>query len=136
MRINDPKTTALIFASGKVVCTVAKAEDQSKLAAKKHARIKQKLGFPAKFIDFKIQNIVACDVQFPLRLEKLSFTAHGAYSINETELFPGHIYRMKRPKVVLLIFVFGKVVITGAKKREDTYAAFESICPVLAEFKK
>ena len=32
----------------------------------------------------------------------------------EPELFPGLIYRMKDPKVVLLIFVSGKVVLTGA----------------------
>ena len=31
----------------------------------------------------------------------------------EPELFPGLIYRMKEPKVVLLIFVSGKVVLTG-----------------------
>lgn len=35
MRIRDPKTTALIFASGKMVCTGAKSETDSKLAAKK-----------------------------------------------------------------------------------------------------
>jgi hypothetical protein len=33
----------------------------------------------------------------------------------EPELFPGLIYRMKQPKIVLLIFVSGKIVITGAK---------------------
>lgn len=33
----------------------------------------------------------------------------------EPELFPGLIYRMKEPKVVLLIFVSGKVVLTGAQ---------------------
>lgn len=31
----------------------------------------------------------------------------------EPELFPGLIYRMKQPKIVLLIFVSGKVVLTG-----------------------
>lgn len=31
----------------------------------------------------------------------------------EPELFPGLIYRMLQPKVVLLIFVSGKVVLTG-----------------------
>ena len=31
----------------------------------------------------------------------------------EPELFPGLIYRMKSPKVVLLVFVSGKVVLTG-----------------------
>lgn len=33
----------------------------------------------------------------------------------EPELFPGLIYRMRQPKIVLLIFVSGKIVLTGAK---------------------
>ncbi|XP_042006322.1 TATA-box-binding protein-like [Salvia splendens] len=36
MRIREQKTTALIFASGKMVCTGAKSEAQSKLAARKY----------------------------------------------------------------------------------------------------
>ncbi|KAL6506591.1 hypothetical protein OROGR_024772 [Orobanche gracilis] len=136
MRIREPKTTALIFASGKMVCTGAKSEAQSKLAARKYARIIQKLGFPAKFKDFKIQNIVgSCDVKFPIRLEGLAY-AHGAFSSYEPELFPGLIYRMKQPKIVLLIFVSGKIVLTGAKVRDETYTAFENIYPVLTEFRK
>lgn len=35
----------------------------------------------------------------------------------EPELFPGLIYRMHSPSVVLLIFVSGKIVLTGAKVR-------------------
>ncbi|XP_020597941.1 TATA-box-binding protein 2-like isoform X2 [Phalaenopsis equestris] len=104
------------------VCTGAKSELQSKLAARKYARIIQKLGFPAKF-------------KFPIRLEGLAYS-HGAFSSYEPELFPGLIYRMKQPKIVLLIFVSGKIVLTGAKVREDTYAAFENIYPVLTEFRK
>lgn len=45
MRIREPRTTALIFSSGKMVCTGAKSEEQSRLAARKYARIVQKLGF-------------------------------------------------------------------------------------------
>jgi len=136
MRIRDPKTTALIFASGKMVVTGAKSEDDSKLASRKYARIIQKLGFNAKFTDFKIQNIVgSCDVKFPIRLEGLAFS-HGTFSSYEPELFPGLIYRMVKPKVVLLVFVSGKIVITGARVREEIYQAFESIYPVLSEFRK
>ncbi|OLY85150.1 TATA-box-binding protein [Smittium mucronatum] len=136
MRIRDPKTTALIFASGKMVVTGAKSEDDSKLAARKYARIVQKLGFPAKFTDFKIQNIVgSCDVKFPIRLEGLAYS-HGHFSSYEPELFPGLIYRMVKPKIVLLIFVSGKIVLTGAKVRNEIYQAFEAIYPVLTEFRK
>merc|ERR1712166_1241132 len=124
MRIRDPRTTALIFSSGKMVCTGAKSEEASRLAARKYARIIQKLGFPAKFKEFKIQNMVAsCDVKFPIRLEGLAFE-HCNFASYEPELFPGLIYRMASPKVVLLIFVSGKLVITGAKNREQTYGAF------------
>ena len=43
---------------------------------------------------------------------------------------------MQLPKIVLLIFVSGKIVLTGGKRREDIYQAFENIYPVLTEFKK
>lgn len=136
MRIREPKTTALIFASGKMVVTGAKSEDDSRLASRKYARIIQKLGFDARFSEFKIQNIVgSCDVRFPIRLEGLAYS-HGVYSSYEPELFPGLIYRMVKPKVVLLIFVSGKIVLTGAKVRDEIYQAFNLILPVLAEFKK
>lgn len=38
---------------------------------------------------------------------------------------------MIKPKIVLLIFVSGKIVLTGAKVREEIYQAFEMIYPVL-----
>ncbi|KAK5169826.1 TATA-binding protein (TBP) [Saxophila tyrrhenica] len=136
MRIREPKTTALIFASGKMVVTGAKSEDDSKLASRKYARIIQKLGFNAKFTDFKIQNIVgSCDIKFPIRLEGLA-SRHHMFSSYEPELFPGLIYRMMKPKIVLLIFVSGKIVLTGAKVREEIYQAFELIYPVLSDFRK
>lgn len=101
----EPKTTALVFASGKMVVTGAKSEADAKLAARKYARVIQKLGFDAKFTDFKVQNIVgSCDVRFPIRLERLCM-AHGTFCSYEPEIFPGLIYRMLDPKVVLLIFV-------------------------------
>mmetsp|Transcript_16615 Transcript_16615/g.40057 ORF Transcript_16615/g.40057 Transcript_16615/m.40057 type:complete len:244 (-) Transcript_16615:335-1066(-) len=137
MRIRDPKTTALIFSSGKMVITGAKSEESSKIACKKYARIIQRLGYGhAKFLDFKIQNIVAsCDIRFPIRLESLAH-AHSQFCSYEPELFPGLIYRMITPKVVLLIFVSGKLVLTGAKERKDIYQAFSNIYAVLCLFKK
>ncbi|XP_048218004.1 TATA box-binding protein-like 2 [Perognathus longimembris pacificus] len=136
MRIREPRTTALVFSSGKMVCTGARSEEQSRLAARKYARVVQKLGFPARFLDFKIQNMVgSCDVRFPIRLEGLVLT-HRQFSSYEPELFPGLIYRMVKPRIVLLIFVSGKVVLTGAKERSEIYEAFENIYPILKGFKK
>lgn len=137
MRIREPKTTALIFSSGKIVVTGAKSEDASKLASRKYARIIQKLGYAsARFTEFKVQNIVAsCDVNFPVRLEGLSH-GHHMFCSYEPELFPGLIYRMINPKIVLLIFVSGKVVLTGAKLRQEIYDAFNNIYHVLLQFRK
>lgn len=54
----------------------------------------------------------------------------------EPELFPGLVYRMQKPKIVLLIFVSGKIVLTGAKVREQIYQAFNNIFPILKNFMK
>lgn len=113
MRIREPKATALIFSSGKMVCTGSKSETDARLAARKFARILQKLEMEVTFKEFKVQNMVgSCDVRFPIRLEGLAAT-HSHFCSYEPELFPGLIYRMIDPKVVLLIFVSGKVVLTG-----------------------
>ncbi|XP_021012080.1 TATA box-binding protein-like protein 2 isoform X1 [Mus caroli] len=137
MRIREPRTTALIFSSGKVVCTGAKSEEESRLAARKYARVVQKLGFPVRFFNFKIQNMVgSCDVKFPIRLEILALTHRQFSSSYEPELFPGLIYKMVKPQVVLLIFASGKVVLTGAKERSEIYEAFENMYPILESFKK
>lgn len=60
------------------------------------------------------------DVKFAIRLEKLVLS-HSQFSSYEPELFPGLIYRMVKPRIVLLIFVSGKVVLTGAKQRKGTW---------------
>ena len=136
MRIKEPKTTALIFSSGKIVCTGARTEEDSKQASRIYAKIILKLGFPVKFSEFTVQNIVAsCDVKFPIRLEGLANTYINFCSY-EPEMFPGLIFHMLDPKVVLLIFVSGKIVLTGAKKREDIYRAYQRIIPILTQFKK
>ncbi|EPB79889.1 transcription factor TFIID [Ancylostoma ceylanicum] len=136
MRIREPRTTALIFSSGKMVTTGAKSENASKQASRKFARIVQKVGFNVKFADFKIQNVVgSCDVRFSIQLEGLCIM-HAQFSTYEPELFPGLIYRMVHPRVVLLIFVSGKVVITGARHQDDIDLAFKHIYPILRRFKK
>lgn len=137
IRIRDPKTTALIFSSGKMVITGAKSEEKSQTAAKMYAKMIKKVGNPSvKLQEFKIQNIVgSCDVKFCISLESLN-TEHQTFSTYEPELFPGLIYRMHTPKIVLLIFASGKIVLTGAKTREDIEKAFEQIYSVLKRFQK
>ena len=150
MRIKEPKTTALIFSSGKMVCTGAKSEEDSKKASRKYAKIIRSLGFPVEFKEFKVQNIVgSCDVKFQIslsklnmKLGKLNMSSDNGSNKNkkyichyEPEIFPGLIYHMLQPEIVLLIFVSGKIVLTGAKEREEIYDAFKKIYPVLYKFR-
>lgn len=136
MRIREPRCTALIFKSGKLVCTGARNEEFANLGTRKFARIIQKLGYSVKFKEFKIQNLVATvDLRFPIRLENLN-QMHGQFSSYEPELFPGLIYRMVKPRVVLLIFVNGKIVFTGAKSKAEINESLENIYPILQSFRK
>ena len=131
MRIKKPRTTALLFNSGKMVFTGAKDEDESRIAARKFARIIQKLGFPVKFTNFKIQNIVgSCNLHFKISLKKI-FNENRLSTHYESELFPGLVFKLKNPKLVVLVFSSGKLVITGAKQRTDICNGFDYIYPKL-----
>lgn len=136
MWLKVPKTTALIFASGKMVCTGSKNEECAKIASWKFARIIQKLGNPVQFTQFKIQNIVAsCDIGFTLDLEYVA-SKYTDFCSYEPEVFPGLVFRMLEPKLVILIFVSGKIVFTGAKNKHDIDLSFQKVLPMLEEGKK
>ena len=106
------------------------------MSAKLYAKAIQKIGYKVSVQDFKIQNVVAsCDVKFQVSLEGLAME-HHKFSQYDPELFPGLIYRLAQPKVVMLIFGSGKIVFTGAKTREQLNEAFKLIEPVLRKFKR
>ncbi|GLD92916.1 hypothetical protein PINS_up001495 [Pythium insidiosum] len=136
MRLRDPKTTALIFGSGKIVITGGTNEDSCRLAARKFTRVLQKLNFPAKFTEFKVRNVMGtCDVRFPIRLEGL-LNDHARFCSYEPELFPGLIYKLVEPKLTLLIFVSGKIVLCGARNSSHLYQAIDKMYPVLLQYRK
>ncbi|MDH5770959.1 MAG: TATA-box-binding protein [Candidatus Bathyarchaeota archaeon] len=132
-RLKRPKTATLIFNSGKMVCTGAKSEKESKRAVMKVIKELKKsgiiiIGKP----ELKIQNIVAS-----ANLAGLIDLERSAYSLGRTmyepEQFPGLIYRMDVPKVVILLFASGKLVCTGAKKEEDVYEAVTKLHETLED---
>ncbi|MCC6004975.1 MAG: hypothetical protein LM590_11620 [Thermofilum sp.] len=80
----------------------------------------------------EVQNIVAsANLRGTVDLERAAFLLEN--SMYEPEQFPGLIYRMQDPKVVLLIFSSGKVVCTGAKKEEEVKRAVDNIHRTLRE---
>jgi len=122
-RLKKPKTATLIFNSGKMVCTGAKSEKESKRAVMKVVRELKKSGIIiVGKPELKIQNIVAS-----VNLVGLIDLERSTYSLDRTmyepEQFPGLIYRMDVPKVVILLFASGKLVCTGAKHAEEVYEA-------------
>jgi len=127
LRIRQPRTTALAFASGNMVCTGAKTELESRLAGRKYVRLLQKHGIPVSFRTFKIQNIVAsAEVPHTLKLLELS-RSYGPYVSYEPDLFPGLVFRTTEPKLVFLLFRSGKIVITGAKSRVEIEQTFKML---------
>ncbi|KAK4197655.1 hypothetical protein QBC40DRAFT_206665, partial [Triangularia verruculosa] len=145
MRIRDPRTTALIFASGKMVVIGAKSEALARLAARKHAYAVQKCGYKPKFLDFKIQNIVASvNVGFNVRLEGLANRYHAVGARYVPEIFPGLSFKQylgnnadgsPRSSPTLLIFTSGKIVVTGAKTEDDVKVSFGRVYPLLFDFR-
>jgi transcription initiation factor TFIID TATA-box-binding protein len=126
-RMKKPKTATLIFGSGKMVCTGAKSERQSKKAVRKVVQELRNNGILilAK-AEITIQNIVAsASLGGKIDLEKSAYTL--GRTMYEPEQFPGLIYRMDVPKVVILLFASGKLVCTGAKKEEMVYEAVNKL---------
>jgi len=123
IRIRDPKTTALTFSSGNMVCTGSKDIPNSLLACRKYTRLLQQ-HIKVSFQGFRIQNIVASvGVPYPLKLHELA-KDHGPYVSYEPSLFPGAVLRVQNPKVVFLLFRSGKIVVTGAKEIASIRKAF------------
>jgi transcription initiation factor TFIID TATA-box-binding protein len=132
-RLKQPKTTTLIFNTGKMVCTGAKSEKMAMSAVRKVIRELRKADFIIRGMPrMSIVNMVAtADVGGEVDLEAASeFLDSIMY---EPEYFPGAIYRMAEPKVVILIFHSGKMVITGAKREEHAYEAAEKMRSILME---
>src|SRR4030043_1010555 len=126
-RLKIPKTATLIFNSGKMVCTGAKSEQEAGRAVMIVVKELKKggiiiIGRP----DLKVVNMVA-SASLGGRVDlELAVGALGK-TMYEPEQFPGLIYRMDEPKVVILIFASGKLVCTGAKREQDVYDAVQKL---------
>ena len=132
-RLRKPKTATLIFGSGKMVCTGAKSERQARRAV---MRVVDELKRNGIVIlskpEIQVQNIVASvGLGGYIDLEKVTYSLKR--TMYEPEQFPGLIYRMDDPKVVILIFTSGKLVCTGAKKETEVYRAVTKLRETLEE---
>lgn len=86
---------------------------------------------PKKTPDIRIQNIVASAalnqrISLKTIVEKFP---HAEYS---PRVFPGLVFRLKKPKTATLIFETGKMVCTGAKSEKE---AIQAVNKVVKELK-
>jgi transcription initiation factor TFIID TATA-box-binding protein len=118
-----------------MVCTGAKSEKEARRAVMKVIKELKKGGIIIiSKPELKIQNIVAsASLGGMIDLEKAAYTLER--TMYEPEQFPGLIYRMEEPKVVILLFASGKLVCTGAKKEQDVFDAVQKLHVLLEEKK-
>ena len=120
-RIADPKIACLIFSSGKIVITGVR---NNKALADGLAIVIESLKnagiVPLKEPRVAITNIV-CSYNLGryINLNKLTVTLNMEHVEYEPEQFPGLVYRIGDPKIVVLIFSSGKIILTGGRNLED-----------------
>ena len=133
-KLRKPKSCALIFSTGKMVCTGTKSEREARKAILKVARELKEAGIIARLSqpDITIQNIVASvDLgEVSVDLEETTYRLMKGV-MYEPEQFPSAIYRMEDPQVVFLIFNTGRLVCIGAKREEDVFRAVEKLVAFL-----
>ncbi|UCD02587.1 MAG: TATA-box-binding protein [Promethearchaeota archaeon] len=116
-RQDNPRSTFLIFSTGKMVVTGLEfVQDAEKAVSKLLKKIK-KFGIKSSDPEIAIQNIVANgDLHRLINLNKAVLLME--FVMYEPEVFPGLIYNMKDPRAVFLLFSTGKFVCTGVKKEK------------------
>jgi transcription initiation factor TFIID TATA-box-binding protein len=127
IRIKEPKTSALIFSSGKVVCTGARSMDKVHESIKKIIKSLEKINIKITIKpEIKIQNIVASgSVGMDLNLNVLAMKLENTEY--EPEQFPGLVYKLEEARATFLLFSNGKIVCTGTKSEKEVHAALDKL---------
>ena len=135
IRVKEPKTSALIFSSGKVVCTGARSMDKVEESIKKIIKSLEKINVKITIKpEIKIQNIVASgSVGMDFNLNTLAMKLENTEY--EPEQFPGLVYKLAAAKATFLLFSNGKVVCTGTKSEKEVHAALDKLIENLKRVK-
>lgn len=139
IRLSDPLCTVLLFTSGKMVLTGCKTFMDCVLASLQVTRLLRLLvrGVKFKLNTLQIQNIVAnADVGVlggRVDLDRM-VDEHNVRCTYQKTMFPGLVYRAKHCPVVLLVFLSGKIVITGAKSTSDVDVGWRLVWPIVRQY--
>lgn len=116
MRIRNPAATALIFDTGKCICTGTKSISNCQKASRRFARIIQKIFPTIKYCGYRIKNIVGSYI-FGRKIDLDSLYYSKKCQFNP-ETFPGLNLPLGN-KQIALVFKSGRFVLTGFKSEED-----------------
>jgi transcription initiation factor TFIID TATA-box-binding protein len=133
IRIKDPKTSALIFSSGKIVCTGGRTLDEVRASIRKIMKNLEKINVKIKEEpEIHVQNIVASgSIGMDLNLNFLAMNLDNTEY--EPEQFPGLVFKMPSARATFLLFSNGKVVCTGTKSEEQLHKVLDQLQDVLLE---
>jgi len=125
LRIKEPKTSALIFRSGKIVCTGARTMEDVKASIQKIIKSLEKINVKITIEpQIDIQNMVASgNIGMDLNLNKLAINLENTEY--EPEQFPGLVYKLD--KATFLLFSNGKVVCTGTRSEKAVHEALDKL---------
>lgn len=139
IRIHQPACTVLLFTSGKMVLTGCRSYMQCVLAAHEVVRLLLH-GVPGMFLRLRnvtIQNIVG-NVDLMLKDASMDLDRfhqdHNIFSTYQKNMFPGLIFRPDNSPVVLLVFLSGKIVITGGKSTCDVNGGWALLWPTVKKY--
>lgn len=127
VRLKKPNSTVMIFRSGKLVSTGAKGFEDVEDGIGRVVDMLSQAGIISEVFPYiKYQNIVfSANLDRKLNLNKVALELGLENVEYEPDRFPGLVYRLFVPKVVILIFSTGKIVITGCKEYRDAEEAVE-----------
>jgi len=132
-RVREPKTSALLFSTGRVVCTGARSIEKVKESIKSIIASLKKIGINITIEPkITIQNIVASgSTGMELNLNHLAMNLKNTEY--EPEQFPGLVYKLGDHDLpaTFLLFSNGKIVCTGTKSEGDVYKATERLLEIL-----
>jgi len=136
MRIRDPKTSALIFSSGKIVCTGAKSMTKVKESIVNIIKNIEKIGIKIKVKPIiKVQNMVASGaIGMDLNLNELAMKLENTEY--EPEQFPGLVYKLDGTRATFLLFSNGKIVCTGTRSEAKLREALDKLVVNLKNLNK
>ncbi|ETW08216.1 hypothetical protein, variant [Aphanomyces invadans] len=129
LKLTNPKSSAMLFPSGK------STEEGLKAAAQKVAQLLKHIDFHVSLSDFQLENVIGrADAGFRILVEELALR-YPDVTTYEPELYPALVFRMSKPKVHILIFASGKIVFTGSKESRHLREACDNISTILNEFR-